>query len=102
MCIGIPMQIIAHQGEWALCDGQGQQRLIDMMLLGQQPLGTWVLVFLDTARDVLTPQQATQISDALQAVQLAMHGEAGVDHLFADLVGREPTLPAFLTGQEKP
>jgi hydrogenase expression/formation protein HypC len=97
MCIGLPMQIIAHRGEWAVCEGNGQERLIDMMLLEQQPIGTWVLVFLDTAREILTEQQALQISDALLAVQLAMQGDERIEHLFADLVDREPRLPEFLT-----
>lgn len=91
------MKIIAHKGELALCEGLGVRRMIDMMLLGTQPVGTWVLVFLDSAREILTPLQAAQISDALQAVNLAMQGEGGVEHLFADLVDRTPVLPEFLT-----
>lgn len=97
MCIGIPMQIIAYRGDWAVCTSNGEEQLIDMMLLGQQPLGTWVSTFLGTAREILSEQQAQQISNALHAVQLAMQGEAQVEHLFADLVDREPQLPAFLT-----
>ncbi|MGR8935319.1 MAG: HypC/HybG/HupF family hydrogenase formation chaperone [Gammaproteobacteria bacterium] len=96
MCLGIPMQIIARRGDWALCTSNGEERLIDMMLVGQQPVGTWVLTFLDSAREILTEEQAQQIAEALQAVQLAMQGEANVDHLFADLIDREPQLPEFL------
>jgi hydrogenase expression/formation protein HypC len=67
-----------------------------MMLVGPQPIGTWLLVFLDTAREVLSEQKARQIADALEAMRLAMQGDSQVDHLFADLVGREPQLPEFL------
>lgn len=96
MCIGIPMQVIAQHGESALCVYRDRESLVDMMLVGEQPLGTWLLVFLDTAREILSEQRALQIADALEAMHLAMQGETQLDHLFADLVDREPTLPAFL------
>lgn len=96
MCIGIPMKIIGYQGEMAICESSGRQQAVDMMLLGKLEIGCWVLVFLDTARELLTEEQAMQISDALQAVNLAMQGENAVEHLFADLVDREPQLPSFL------
>jgi hypothetical protein len=67
-----------------------------MILVGEQPVGAWVLVFLDAARDVMTAEQAQKTADALRAVALVMQGETSVDHLFADLVGREPELPAHL------
>lgn len=96
MCIGIPMQVVEQHAESARCIYQGQESLVDMMLVGQQPAGTWLLVFLDTAREVLSEQKARQISDALEAMRLAMQGDSQIDHLFADLVGREPQLPEFL------
>jgi hypothetical protein len=71
-------------------------RKVDMILVGEQPVGAWVLVFLDAARDVMTVDQAQKTADALQALALVMQGETSVDHLFADLVGREPELPAHL------
>lgn len=97
MCIGIPMKITAYQGEWAVCECDGEQRLIDMMLVGKQDIGVWVLVFLDTAREIVSEDLAAQIADALQAVRLAMSGETRFDHLFADLLDRTPQLPPFLT-----
>jgi hydrogenase expression/formation protein HypC len=90
------MQIIELRGESARCVYRGQQTLVDMMLLDEQPVGTWLLVFLDAAREVLTEQKAFQITDALEAMRLAMQGDNQIDHLFADLVGREPELPEFL------
>jgi hydrogenase expression/formation protein HypC len=96
MCIGIPMQIIEQRGESALCVYKGQEGLIDMMLVGPQPVGAWLLVFLDTAREVLSDQSARQIADALEAMRLAMQGDSRIDHLFADLIDREPQLPEFL------
>ncbi|MBS4050005.1 MAG: HypC/HybG/HupF family hydrogenase formation chaperone [Methylomonas sp.] len=96
MCIGIPMQVIEPRGESALCTYRGQTSLIDMMLVGEQPAGIWLLVFLDTAREVISADKARQINDALEAMRLAMQGETDIDHLFADLVEREPELPEHL------
>jgi len=96
MCIGIPMKIITMANESAICEYDGQQTLIDMMLVGTQPAGTWVLVFLEAAREVISADKAKQIGNALEAMRLAMQGETDIDHLFADLIHAEPQLPAFL------
>lgn len=96
MCIGIPMQVIACLPGRAVCAGLGEQREIDMALVGEQAPGTWVLVFLDAAREVVSAEQAALISDALAALGQAMNGAADVDHLFPDLAGREPELPDHL------
>ena len=96
MCIGIPMQVIQAGSESALCIYRGEESLIDMMLVGEQPAGTWLLVFLDAAREVISEEKAQQISAALEAMRLAMQGETNLDHLFADLVDREPELPEYL------
>ncbi len=99
MCIGLPMQVIEPRGHHARCRFQGEIREIDMALTGQQSAGTWVLVFLDAAREVITAGDAAKIADALQALTLVMQGETSVDHLFADLIGREPELPDHLKPQ---
>jgi hypothetical protein len=56
-------------------------------------------VFLDAAREVITARDAAKIGDALKALALVMQGETSVDHLFADLIGREPELPEHLKPQ---
>ena len=96
MCLGLPMQVLEMVEGYALCEAGGEVRRIDTLLVGDQQPGTWLLTFLDTAREVLSEDKAQQIREALQALELAMQGEAGVDHLFADLVEREPQLPDFL------
>lgn len=90
------MRVIRVEGDYALCEGMGEQRRVDTLLLGTQPVGTWLLVFLDSAREVLSPGDAEKITSALQAVNLAMQGDGDVGHLFADLVDRQPGLPEFL------
>jgi len=90
------MQIVETGSGSAVCAYRGQLSRVDMMLVGDQPEGTWILVFLDTAREVISIDKAKQISDALEAMRLAMQGQTDIDHLFADLVDREPELPEFL------
>lgn len=102
MCIGLPMKVIETSPGHAICEGLGGRRDIDMTLTGDQPPGTWVLVFLDTAREVITAEQADLVSKALAAAGLALSGVTDVDHLFPDLAGREPELPDFLKAQIAP
>jgi len=102
MCIGIPMQVLASEGDFVLCEGQGEQRRVDTLLLGPQPVGAWLLVFLDSAREVLSAERAAKIGDALLALGLAMQGETEVSHLFADLIGRQPQLPEHLCSPSQP
>ncbi len=96
MCIGVPMQVVEMRGAHALCEADGRRELVDMLLVGEQPPGTWILNFLGGAREVLTPQSAERIRAAITAVEGVMQGEANIDHLFADLIGREPQLPEHL------
>ena len=52
MCISLPMQVIEARGRHALCRYGEEIRTVDMILVGEQPIGAWILVFLDAARDV--------------------------------------------------
>jgi hydrogenase expression/formation protein HypC len=76
MCIGLPMKVVECLPGYAVCERLGEQRRIDMKLVGEQQPGTWVLVFLDTAREVVSA--------------------ADIDALFPDLAFREPELPSHL------
>lgn len=102
MCIGIPMRVIEGDGIRALCEGRSTREFIDMLIVGAQPPGTWVLTFQGAARRVLTETEALQTLAALDALGIALQGpqdarsRAAVDALFADLVDREPQLPAHL------
>ena len=41
------------------------------------------------------------LRDALKALDMALRGETDFDHLFADLIDREPQLPEHLRDQHK-
>lgn len=87
MCIGVPMKIVESGFGYAVCESKGQKHNIDTMLIGDQPAGTWVLVFINAAREVIPEEDALKIVDALQALEMVMAGDNDIDHLFADLTG---------------
>ncbi|MEM1090463.1 MAG: HypC/HybG/HupF family hydrogenase formation chaperone [Pseudomonadota bacterium] len=97
MCIGVPMRVKESGDGYAICEGMGETKQISTLLVGDQPEGTWLLTFLDAAREVLTEEDAVQITDAVTAVNLVMQGQTDIDHLFADLIDREPQLPPSAT-----
>ncbi|MBS7537528.1 HypC/HybG/HupF family hydrogenase formation chaperone [Ancylobacter lacus] len=97
MCLGIPMEIVSRDGHAALCRVDGEVHLIDLSLLPEARPGDHVLTFLGTGRRLLDAQEARLIAHALEAVAAAMNGlPADIEHAFADLIGREPALPAHL------
>lgn len=101
MCIALPMRVVETEGLEALCEGMGQRRRIDLSLVGAQPVGAWVLVFLDAAREVVSEARAKEVENALAALGLALSGNAdpaALDALFPDLANREPELPPHLRG----
>jgi len=98
MCIGIPMQVVSADGLLARCrqEGAAEPEEVDLSLVGPCEPGSWLLVFLGAAREILDHETAQRMQLALQALNQTMNGHGDIDHLFADLVGREPPLPDHL------
>lgn len=90
MCIGIPMQIVSVAENGSSCEGRGQRLVLNLALVGEQDVGTWVLAFQGSAVRVLTPEEAAQTNAALDALTAALAGETNFDAFFADLVDRDP------------
>lgn len=87
MCLGLPMQVVEVGTGYAMCAYNGGLRRIDTMLVGDHPPDTWLLIFIDAAREVISAQEALRISDALSALDTVMGGGiADIDHLFADII----------------
>jgi hydrogenase expression/formation protein HypC len=101
MCIGVPMQLLSGATGRALCEGRGHRETLDLMLVGEQPVGTWLLAFRGTAIRVLTADEARQTNGALDALEAALAGDGSIDAHFADLVGRDPVLPEHLRGKSR-
>lgn len=96
MCLGVPMQVTAVEPHHAWCAADGRRERLDMALVGPQPVGTWVLAFQGTARQVMGDEEAAQARAARRALAEVLAGGSDVDAFFADLVGRSPELPEHL------
>ena len=93
MCLSIPKRVVEWEGEgefagdFAWVERDGQRERVNMMLIGPQPVGTWVVNFLGSARDVVTAEEASLINSALDGLSAAMRGETDLEQYF-------PAIPA--------
>ena len=95
MCLGLPMTVVDGDDFSALCEWHGETRRVSTLLVGKQMPGARLLVHLDSAIRVLDDAEAEAISLALDGLAAAAEGRP-FEHLFADLMDREPELPAHL------
>jgi len=95
MCLGLPVQVIECGEHFARCLGREGEVRVDLSLVGPQPPGTWLMTFLNAAREVMTAEHAQMVNSALSALEAVQRGETNFDAFFADL-DREPQLPDFL------
>lgn len=101
MCIGVPMRVLAVDAGVAVCEGRGRRERLNVLLVGEPASGTWVLAYQGSAIRVLTAEEAAQTDAALDSLAAVLAGDDDVDAYFADLVGREPELPAHLKGPRR-
>jgi hydrogenase expression/formation protein HypC len=78
MCIGIPMQVMATEPGFAQVTGRGITRRIKTSLVADVQAGQWLLVFLDDARELLTPQRAVEVNATLDLLAAAMGAGEGL------------------------
>lgn len=90
MCLGVPMRVVEGCGWSAVCEARGVRRTVNLALVDEQPVGTWVLVVQGTAREVLTDEDAQRIERALEGVEAALQGERDLSPYFEDLIARLP------------
>lgn len=90
MCLSIPMQVMAWEGDgdFAWVERGERRERINMMLLGAQPVGTWVLSSLGLAREVVEPEQLALIEEALAALAASLEGDYAAEAYFRDLPER--------------
>ena len=95
MCIGIPMQVAAIEPGHALCAGRGEQRRVRTALVGVAVIGEWLLVFLDSAQQRITPERAAEIDatlDLLAAAQTGFVDDLAVGFALPSRMSREQLL----------
>jgi hydrogenase expression/formation protein HypC len=98
MCIGIPMRVVEAAPGRALCERRGERAMLDTLAIEPPATGDYVLAFHGRAVRTLSADEAAKTDAALDALQAVLRGEQDVSALFADLVEREPELPAHLRG----
>jgi hydrogenase expression/formation protein HypC len=85
MCIGIPVQVIEKGEFMSLCKGRNGEEQVNMMLIGSQPVGTWVVNFLGSAREIISEEEAITLNKALDGMSEIMAGnKIDVDHYFPE------------------
>jgi hydrogenase assembly chaperone HypC/HupF len=87
MCIGIPMRVLEASGATAWCEGRGERQRINMLMVGDCPAGSWVLVFLGVARDKLTDIEAEEINQTLDELEAILRGDSGFEGRLPDFAG---------------
>ena len=87
MCLSIPMRVEAWEGDgdFAWVARAGRRERINMMLLGPQPVGAWVLTSLGFARETVEPEQLALIEEALAALADSLDGNHDGSAWFRDL-----------------
>jgi len=91
MCLSVPMQVVEWEGvgenagEFAWVEREGRRERINMMLLGPQPLGTWVLTSLGLAKEIVEDDERALIEDALAALAASLEGDFDPEQHFRDL-----------------
>ncbi|HMV00965.1 MAG TPA: HypC/HybG/HupF family hydrogenase formation chaperone [Rhodocyclaceae bacterium] len=87
MCLSIPKQVVAWEGEgdFAWVERHGERERINMMLVGPQAVGTWVLSSLGFAKEVVEPEQLALIEEALEALAASLDGDYDPERYFVDL-----------------
>ncbi|HMV05087.1 MAG TPA: HypC/HybG/HupF family hydrogenase formation chaperone [Accumulibacter sp.] len=97
MCLSLPMQVVAQaddNGHFAIVErhehGTLRRERANMMLIGPQAVGTWVLVALGLAREVVADGERALIEDALAALAAELAGDYDPALHFTDLTSRDP------------
>ena len=87
MCLSIPKQVVAWEveGDFAWVERNGQREFLNMMLLGPQPVGTWVLTSMGLAKETVEPEQLALIEEALTALAASLDGDYEASHYFQDM-----------------
>jgi hydrogenase expression/formation protein HypC len=62
-----------------------RRECVSMLLIGPQPVGTWVLTALGFAREVVDEDALTLIEEALAALAASLDGDYDADSYFRDL-----------------
>lgn len=90
MCLSVPMQVETLEADGALAwvvRGARRER-VNLLLVGEQPVGAWVLVAHGFAKEALDADALAQTEEALEALAASLDGDYDPAAWFADLAQR--------------
>lgn len=90
MCIGLPMRVDAVEPGHARCTWRGETRRVRTALVGGAVAGDWLLVFLDSAVERLSPARAAEIDATLALLEAALGGAPADGEPAFELPSRRP------------
>lgn len=70
--MGIPMLVMSVDPGFANVAGRGETRRVGTRLIGDVAPGQWLLVFLDDARELITPERAAEVNATLDLLAKAI------------------------------
>jgi len=76
VCLGIPMKVVATQGDRATVELGGVRREVGIQLIGQPAVGEYVIVHAGFAIEKLDEQEAQETLRLIEAVYQAAAEEA--------------------------
>ncbi len=87
MCLSVPMRVVENlaEGDLAIVERVGRRQQVNMLLVGPQEVGAWVLVALGFAKEVVEPEELELIEDALAALAASIDGGYEPAAYFGDL-----------------
>jgi len=90
MCLSIPQRVVAWEGDgdFAWVERDGRRERVNMLLIGPQPVGSWVLTSLGLAREVVEGEHLALIEEALAALAASLEGNYDAQDYFKDLEPR--------------
>ena len=78
MCVGVPMRVVSAEPGVAVCEGRGRRERVGMLLSGDQPVGTWILVYQGSAVRMMTADEAAETGAAPRIRPRSSAGEIPV------------------------
>lgn len=96
MCIGIPMRVeqVFEHFIWAREYEAAECRKVETALINPVQVGDWVLVFINSARETITPERAHEIIQTQALIKSFMLGRPLLDEQV------DFALPSEMTQQE--
>ncbi len=76
MCIGIPMRVLSLDPGHAHCYGRGDKRRVRTALVGEVAIGDWLLIFIDSAQEIISETRAQEINGTLDLLEATLGGQS--------------------------